>query len=109
MRARECGCPDWAEQCAHFDGAILILASMYHECPEGKQHFGKGSPYGVAMGSGFGGEGQSWRQNANGKIFRAQCSCPGLLLPQLMGGFDTLDAARDEFRRREAELLGREA
>ncbi len=96
VRARECGCPPWVE-CIHFDGRVTWLAdSAVYEAAicSGHRDFYPGEAYSVST---------------------------GLVAPCLTGGepvlssdlpwFYTTDAAaaRAEFRRREAELLGREA
>ncbi len=96
---RECGCPPWVVRCAHFDGQMLCLF-VAKRVPEGCRRCNSEpvSQYATASYEG------SWGPCLS-------CGEPAVFAHQLIdaGQSDTLDAARDEFRRREAELLGREA
>ncbi len=96
VRARECGCPPWVVPCVHFDGYVLWLTD------EELAHASL-----AAHGNGgfnvVGGREEDLTNCDCGdphKIFRVVDAEHSLGL--------TLDAARDEFRRRESELLGRE-
>lgn len=92
-RARECGCPPWATQCVHWEEQTLFLADVR----EHQQLHGHavGVPrFAVGIGT------------------LVDCTCGKgdniRITHSDVGRYDTLDAARAEFRRREAELLGRE-
>ena len=99
-RARECGCPDWVEPCVHFDGQILILTrgsdAPPHNPPECELRKYCPSEYHVNLGTHYGPCSQCGVESRILGVTDFWCA-------------DTLDAARDEFRRREAVLLGREA
>ncbi len=107
---RECGCPPGVKWCAHFDGKIVILTGP-RICPDlGKRHTPESrNLYMVATGTGYDYGVAVTVVNADGAVVPRTCACP---LLKSNGHFafrsETMDAARDEFRRREAQLLGRE-
>ena len=98
-------CPPWVTMCAHYDGRVLILAdddrgnSKGHTCNGGYRPF---DYQGFSIHLLTGGIGPCGRTE----------DCPVMVfdLPCLVcKSFDTLPAARAEFDRRAAQLLGREA
>ncbi len=97
---RECGCPPWLEPCVHFDGVVLAMADENVPTPEGFD------PKHAPAQAGVPRYGVMTIQDRN------PCSCCGMSMGERIGELfttDDADAARDEFHRREAELLGREA
>ncbi len=103
---RECGCPPWVEPCVHFDGRVLILALDDRDEANGKGHTCRGGsrPF---DSQGFSVHLTSGKMIPCGRtpdcpvvVFEAPCE--GCI------GFDTRTAARAEFDRRAAQLVGHE-
>ncbi len=94
-RGRECGCPDWVEPCAHFDGQILHLSDR-HSAAYRHTHLGT-ARYCVGLGS------TPWKpcMTCNEDLQR--------IALDVAEEFAELAMARAEFDRREAQLLGRDA
>ena len=93
----ECGCPPWVEPCAHYEGRAigLISSSDPVDCCDTHKPAQPGL-YVVA-------EYRAVSQNEN-------CGCYGLQSPMNESVvYDTRDAARAEFRRRAAQLIGDDA
>ena len=99
-RRRECPiCPPFAEMCAHWDGKVLVLWDDHqipHTCNGGDRPFDYGG-YSLHLGS----------MTPCERSAECNVLVSTDLRPQVFG--ENAEAARAQFRRREAELLGREA
>ena len=97
-RARECGCPSWVKSCVHFDGQAVRLydGTLVPDCEYYRG--GLSGRYRLSTATG------TWKPHQ-------RCGRLGFSGKTHAAVFDTddYDEARDEFRRREAVLLGREA
>ena len=103
MSGRECGCPPWVEQCVHFDGAVVVLTSPASVFAEGMRRGlnPKRQPRWAVYGPAF------WEAELDSSISTGLVDANGDSANYLF--VEDEYAARDEFRRREALLVGREA
>ncbi len=85
-RVRECGCPPWAEPCVHYGGGQVWIASF-----DGEGHWVHG-PSTI--------DNPDELDDPDMRTHRQPCGCPH---------FTDEAEARDEFDRRAAQLLGRDA
>ena len=96
---RECECPPWVVQCAHWDGQMVCLGKT-SPLPQGchRCNANIGTKYGVITYAGAWGP---CTVCGGASLWTDQIRKPG-------SRHDDLGSAQDEFRHREAQLLGRE-